>query len=92
MSEGDSVASIAVRLLPHKLSFSSHVSTESRYGMCALLLLLVLALPLLLGVAGAAASAAMTRPSVVRLLLMLAPCAVCAHDSVCCVQFLRCIQ
>jgi hypothetical protein len=75
MSEGDSVASIAVRLLPHKLSFSSHVSTESRYGMCALLLLVLLLL--LLGVAGAAASAAMTRPSVVRLLLMLAPCAVC---------------
>lgn len=53
-----------------KLSFSNHVNTESRYGMCSSAFFF---LPPLAGSADAAASAAITLPSVVSDLLMLAP-------------------
>jgi hypothetical protein len=61
-------AIIAVLLFPPSESLSSHVRTESRYGMK-----FSAALRLCAGADDAVASAEMTLPSVVRDLLMFAP-------------------
>ena len=75
MSAGEMAANMAVLELPPRFSLSSHVSTESRYGMNSAFFFLSAALASrdLFRLLFTSAKAEMTLPRVVSDLLMLAP-------------------